>query len=79
VNRNKSILLQVFRQIFTSPRSALKPEIGKKGRSCKARLHNLTEVTGRTIAYTCVIVSVLFLSVLSDTDLSSRLVSHYVV
>ena len=29
----------------------------KKGRSSKSRLHNLTEVTPRTIAYTCVIVS----------------------
>lgn len=29
----------------------------KKGRASKARLHNLTKVTPRTIAYTCVIVS----------------------
>lgn len=51
------IVLQVFRQIFTSPVSALKPETAKKGRPSKARLHGLTGVTGRTIAYTCVIVS----------------------
>jgi hypothetical protein len=48
--------LQVYQQIFTGPRSATHPEIAKKGRSSKARLHNLTMVTARTIAYTCVIV-----------------------
>jgi hypothetical protein len=52
------IVKQVFRQIFTSPSSALKPDTAKKGRPSKARLHHLTTVTGRTIAYTCVIVSV---------------------
>jgi hypothetical protein len=71
--------LQVFRQIFTGPRSALKPESGKKGRSCKARLHNLTEVTGRTIAYVCIIVNFLILEIFSDTNLRLRLVLHYVV
>jgi hypothetical protein len=53
----KLIFWQVFRHIFTSPRSALNPDVGKRGRASKARKHNLTSVTGRTIAYTCVIVS----------------------
>jgi len=50
-------LLWVFRQIFTGPRTATDPGGAKKGRASKSRLHNLTEVTPRTIAYTCVIVS----------------------
>ena len=52
------ILLQVLRQILTGPRSALDPVVGKKGRSSKAQLHNLTSITGRTIAYACVVVSI---------------------
>ena len=80
MNRNKLNLFQVFRQILTSLRLALRPEIRKKGRSCKARLHNLTQVTGRKIAYTCVIVSsLLFLPILTRTNLSLRLVLHFVV
>lgn len=51
------ISLQILRQILTGPRSALDPTVGKKGRSSKAQLHNLTSITGRTIAYACVIVS----------------------
>ena len=65
------ISIQVFRQIFTSPSSALNPETAKKGRPCKARLHNLTSITGRTIAYTCVMVRIFSLSILSHADSSS--------
>ena len=80
MNRNKLNLFQVFRQIFTSPKSALKPEIEKKGHSYKARLHNLAQVMGCTIAYMCVIISLLlFLPILTCTNLSLRLVLHFMV
>ena len=52
------ICFQVFRQIFTGPRTTEGPGFGKKGRASKAKMFNLTSVTPRTIAYTCVIVSV---------------------
>ncbi|KAF8814888.1 hypothetical protein BYT27DRAFT_7156659 [Phlegmacium glaucopus] len=48
----------VFRQIFTGPRTALDPGATKKGRPSKSRLHNMTEVTARTIAYTCIITRI---------------------
>ena len=52
------LLFKSFRGYFTSPQSALDPLTTAKGRSSKARLHNLMQVTGRTIAYTCIMVSI---------------------
>ncbi|KIM43032.1 hypothetical protein M413DRAFT_26238 [Hebeloma cylindrosporum] len=49
------LLPMVFRQIFTGPRTAEGPGSGKKGRASKAKMFNLTSVTPRAIAYTCVI------------------------
>jgi hypothetical protein len=65
-------VLQVFRQIYTGPRSALDPGATKKGRLSKAHLHNLTEVLPRNIAYTCVIVSCIFSLISFDVDLNYR-------
>ena len=50
---------QVFQQIFTGPRTAIDPGAPRKGRTSKSHLHNMTEVTGRQIAYVCVIVSLI--------------------
>lgn len=65
-------MLQVFRQIYTGPRSALDPGATRKGRLSKAHLHNLTEVLPRNIAYTCVIVSCIFSLISFDVDLNYR-------
>ena len=55
--RTLIIFLQVYRQIFTGPRTATQPGAGRKGRASKSRMHNLTQISPRTIAYTCVMVS----------------------
>lgn len=39
----------------------MKPDSAKKGRPSKASLHRLTAVTGRNIAYVCVVVSFILL------------------
>ena len=51
------MFIEGFSPNLTGPRTAMDPGGRRKGRASKSRLHNLTEVTPRTIAYTCVIVS----------------------
>ena len=46
------LLVRVYRHIFTSPSSAMNPTA--RVNKCKAGKFKLTEVTGRTIAYTSV-------------------------
>jgi hypothetical protein len=54
----KSFPFQLYRHIFTGPSSAVQ-KVRKASKRSKAQIHGMTEVTGRTIAYACVQVSVL--------------------
>ena len=46
------LLVRVYRHIFTGPSSAMNPTA--KVNKSKAKKFQLTQVTGRTIAYACV-------------------------
>ena len=49
--------VQVFQYIHTGPMSALNPSAPLPGRKNNANIMGLKEVTPRSIAYACVIVS----------------------
>jgi len=51
----------------------------KKGCASKSQLHNLTEVSPRTIAYTCIIVSLILFSTFKHWLLISRPILHCMV
>jgi hypothetical protein len=47
----------------------MQPRGGSKGRASKSRVHNLTKISARSIAYTCVMVSLIVFYLSSDTNL----------
>ena len=65
--------MQIYCQIFTGPRTAMQPGAGRKGHASKSWMHNLTQISPRTIAYTCIMVSL----TLNLLDLSSHIYFYF--